>query len=88
MAGIQEESLFYTSAVLGPSMTYLFEHHEATIEKAAARLHAAGVSRIIGMGGGASLSSMMAMEYALTRYSGMHMRALNAWEVAAQVGSL
>ena len=31
---------------------------------------------------------MMSMEYALTRYSGMHMRALNAWEVAAQVGSL
>lgn len=88
LAGIQEDSLFYTSAVVGSSMVYLFEHEESVIEKTARDLAKAGISRIIGMGGGASLSSMMAMEYALTRYSGVEVRALNAWEVLSQVGSL
>jgi len=87
LAGIQEDSLFYTSSVLGPSMAYLFEQAEAVIEKTAGDLAKAGITRVVGTGGGASLASMMAMEYALTRYSGLEARAENAWEVLAQVGS-
>lgn len=69
-------------------MTYLFEQHESTIKTAAREIARRGISRVFGMGGGASLSSMMAMEYALTRYSGVGVRALNAWEVLSQVGDL
>ncbi len=85
---IQEDSLFYTSSVVAESMTYLFEQHEAVIEQAAREITRRGLARVVGMGGGASLSSMMAMEYALTRYSGIGVRALNGWEVLSQVGSL
>src|SRR5579875_2118583 len=52
LAGIQEDSLFYTSSVLGPSMAYLFEQAEAVIEKTAGDLAKAGITRVVGTGGG------------------------------------
>lgn len=88
MPAIQDASLFFTSDVIAPSMQFLFDHAEATLASAAETMVRTNIRRIYGVGGGASLSALMGLQYLLGRYSELDMHARNGWEVPTGARSL
>ncbi len=65
MPSIQDASLFFTSDVSAPSMQFLFDHAEATLASAAETMVRTNIPRVYGVGGGASLSALMGLQYLL-----------------------
>lgn len=88
MPAIQEDSLFYTSSVIAPSMQHLFDRYEESLRAAAAEITRRGIRQVYGVGGGASLSCMMGIEHVLQRFSTLPAQAKNGTELLSHVPRL
>lgn len=84
MSAIQADSLFYTSDVIPQSMRFLFDRHESDLKNIAQDITRRSIRQIYCVGGGASLSAMMGIEYVLQRFTTLTVQALNGQELLAR----
>jgi fructoselysine 6-phosphate deglycase len=84
MTTIQEQSLFYTSGVIPEAMHFLFDHHESALKQLAREFTTRGIQHLYCVGGGASLSAMMGIEYTLQRFTSLPVQAFNGRELLAR----
>ncbi len=84
MTRIQEDRLFYTSSVIPQSMQFLFDQHESALKNVAQELTLRSIRHLYAVGGGASLSAMMGIEYILQRFTSLPVQALNGQELLAR----